>query len=425
MEVPSEAAEVNVAFLPPMSGLAATEPKWEPGRVNVLVGEGQTAQVLRNLCFQIHSKTDGGNDWRRVCRIMSDLFGIELLAPEYVAERGEITMAYKQRRIQLDISSSGRGLQQTLLLLAHLYSNPGTVLLLDEPDAHLEILRQREIYTLLTNTAGAQGSQIIAASHSEVILNEACGKDTVIAFVGTPHRIDDRGTQVLKSLRDIGFDQYYQAEQMGWVLYLEGPTDLAILQAFSDTLGHTARKYLERPFVHYVSSNLPSRAEAHFFGLREAKPNLVGIAVFDRLEVTLSSTEDFVETMWSKREIENYLCAEDVLLAYARRDEADDLFSAAEREPREEAMRAAIREVSDALKVLDMPSPWSDDIKASDDFLDRVFRTFCKKLRLPLEMRKSEYHQLAKLVPAHEIHQDIVETLDEIVRIAARARPGR
>ncbi len=32
MEVPAEVADVRVAFLPPLSGLAAVEPKWEPGR---------------------------------------------------------------------------------------------------------------------------------------------------------------------------------------------------------------------------------------------------------------------------------------------------------------------------------------------------------------------------------------------------------
>ena len=34
-----------------------------------------------------------------------------------------------------------------------------------------------------------------------------------------------------KSLRDIGFEHCYQAEEVGWVLYLEGSTDLAILRA--------------------------------------------------------------------------------------------------------------------------------------------------------------------------------------------------
>ena len=102
-------------------------------------------------------------------------------------------MTYQERGARLDLSSSGRGLQQTLLLLAYMCANPGAVLLLDEPDAHLEILRQRQIYRLLTEVATESGSQVIAASHSEVLLNEAAGRDVVVAFVGPPHRIDDRG----------------------------------------------------------------------------------------------------------------------------------------------------------------------------------------------------------------------------------------
>ena len=57
-----------------------------------------------------------------------------------------------------------------------MYANPGAVLMLDEPDAHLEILRQRQIYRLIAEAADKSGSQIIAASHSEVLLNEAAGK---------------------------------------------------------------------------------------------------------------------------------------------------------------------------------------------------------------------------------------------------------
>ena len=48
--------------------------------------------------------------------------------------------------LQLDLSAYGRGQQQTMLLLTHMAANLRAVLLLDEPDAHLEILRQRQIY---------------------------------------------------------------------------------------------------------------------------------------------------------------------------------------------------------------------------------------------------------------------------------------
>jgi ABC-type lipoprotein export system ATPase subunit len=219
MPVPEVAAPVRIAFLPPMSGMAATEDRLQEGAVNVRIGEGRTAEVLRNLCFQIYSDSDR-TSWNALVARIKSLFGVTLNPPEFIKDRGQITMSYQEARVELDLVSSGRGLQQTLLLLAHLYTHPGTVLPLDEPDAHLEILRQRQIYQILTNTADSQRCQVMAASHSEVLLNEAADRDIVVAFVGKPHRIDDRGSQVLKSPRAIGFDQYYQAEQKGWVLYL-------------------------------------------------------------------------------------------------------------------------------------------------------------------------------------------------------------
>src|SRR6266404_2392729 len=418
MPVPQDVENVRVAFLPPMSGLADREFLKQPGEIGVLIGQGQTAQVLRNLCFQILQSPDF-NHWPDLVNHIRDLFGVELLEPLYVAERSEITMGYQDERGNtLDLSSSGRGLQQTLLLLAHLYANPRAVLLLDEPDAHLEILRQRQTYNLLVKVAERQGSQIIAASHSEVVLNEAAERDVVISFVGKPHPIDNRRSQVLKALRDIGFDQYYQAEQTGWVLYVENSTDLDILRAFAEVLDHSAGKLLDAPFVHYVETNLPERARHHFYGLRDAKPDLVGIAIFDRLDKQLDTNQALTELMWSAKEIENYLCKEDVLLAYARYDQPDDLFGRAESERRENMMREAIAEVTQALRTLGKADPWSADIKASDEFLDPLFKKYFAKLGLPLQFRKADYHVLARLVSKDELDDEVRQKLDAIVAVA-------
>jgi len=430
MPIPEEAASTNVVFLPPMSGLADREFVKMPGEVSVLIGQGQTAQVLRNLCFQIHAdcpdpKKWGGAVWQQLVAHVEHLFGVTILPPSYIAERSEIVMAYKEEnRPPLDLSSSGRGLQQTLLLLAYLYANPDSVLLLDEPDAHLEVLRQRQTYQLLTEVAEQQGSQTVIASHSEVVLSEAAERDVVIAFVGKPHRINDRGHQVLKSLTELGFDQYYQAEQQGWVLYLEGPSDLAILQAFAATLGYQeAGQVLERPFVHYVTTNLPQKARDHFFGLREAKKDLLGIAIFDRLEKELQTATPLQEMMWRRREVENYLCLEVVLLTHAVQGWSENLFAHAEAPEREKAMRESIEEVSKALSTLGKPDSWSPDLKVSDEFLDPLFRKYFQKLSLPNLMWKSGYHELARLVPKESIDPEVTEKLDAIVEVARRARP--
>ncbi len=431
MSIPKEAGKVPISFLPPMSGLAATETRLDQGAINVRIGEGRTAEVLRNLCYQV--QTVKPVLWEKIVAHIQGLFGSQLTSPKYVAERGEILMTYQENEIQLDLSSSGRGLQQTLLLLAYMYANPGSVLLLDEPDAHLEILRQRQIYGLLTEVAAATGSQIIAASHSEVLLTEAAGKDMVVAFVGQPHRIDDQGSQVRKALNEIGFDQYYQAEQKGWVLYLEGATDLALLKAFAQRLDHKgAITALERPFVRYVG-NQPRSVNRHFHGLKEAIPNLGGVALFDRLESDVLDIEPVECLIWKQREIENYLCSQSTLEDYAKASSNEDkvgpLFSKAEAENRVNRMREAIREVQSALETLNKGTPWSPDIKASDDFLGPLFHKYFQKLGLPNLMAKKNFYELATHVPAAEIDPEISEKLDVIAQVAqcagaAQENPG-
>ena len=377
MSLPDEVRDTKVAFLPPMSGLAANETRLDPGAINVRIGEGRTAEVLRNLCYLIYDDRSGANKWNHLSQKIEGLFRVKLDPPQYIVERGEIEMSYRDPAgVRLDLSSSGRGLQQTLLLLAHLTVNPGSVLLLDEPDAHLEILRQRQIYQLLTDSALEQHSQIIAASHSEVVLDEAAGRDVVVAFVGKPHRIDDRGTQVLKSLRDIGFEDYYQAEENGWVLYLEGSTDLAILSAFAAMLKHPAQASLERPFVRYVM-NQPSKAYEHYYGLREAKPGLVGFAVYDRLGQPLQEKVGLTQRMWRRREIENYLCSRNTLLNYAefcvKELALGPLFEGGTRERYRAAMQECIEDLVPRAAQRDAGHRWWHDTKASEDFLDPRF----------------------------------------------------
>lgn len=419
LEVPGIAAEVKLAYLPPMSGLAANETLLTEGAIDVRIGEGRTAEVLRNLCMQ--AMTNDESAWRKIVERMETLFGVTLDDPIYLERRGEITMSYRTaNNIRLDLSASGRGQQQTLLLLAHMAANPGAVLLLDEPDAHLEILRQRQIYQVLAETAEETNSQIIAASHSEVILNEAADRDTVVAFVGKPHRIDDRGSQVLKALKQIGFEHYVQAEETGWVLYLEGSTDLAILQAFAKKLDHPAKALLDRPFVHYVG-NQPSKAKDHFYGLREAKPDLAGIAIFDR-DASLLEDPNLAQHNWRRREIENYLCQEETLLAWAEAEahvRHGDLFAELWRKK----MENAISELIPPIARRDPTHEWWINTKASDDFLDPLFREFYRLLDLPNLMPKTDYHTLAPHVPVDALDPEVEKKLDAIVTVAERTNP--
>lgn len=425
-QVPEGVRGHNVVFLPPMSGLTEREHRKEAGEINVLIGEGRTAEVLRNLCWMLFSREDKA-PWKKLVRELGSLFQITLQDPVYVRERSEISLSYKEASgIEFDIASSGRGCQQVLLLLSYLLCNPGSVLLLDEPDAHLEILRQRDVYSLLTRIAEETGSQIIAASHSEVILQEAAERDVVIAFVGRPHRIDNRSRhQLRKALESIQMVDYFVAEQRGWFLYLEGSTDLAILQKLAERLSHPASRILDQQApVHYLGNNKPQEARDHFQGLREAKPDLVGFALFDRLNKELQTGSRLTERMWRRREIESYLTTRESLQGFVQEGlRADDLLDDAERRRRLTALDACLAELTNALRLTGKPDPWGPEIKVTDDFLDPLFRLFYDRLNTPQQVFKRDYHGLAGTIPLSQIDPEVIEVLDVIAAIAAQATP--
>ncbi|MDR3261332.1 MAG: AAA family ATPase [Tannerella sp.] len=181
---------IHFGFLQPMSGISMLEDKLTQGSIDRKLGEGKTAEVLRNICYEIlypetaaKNHADSDANWNRLCNVIKLMFGATLEKPEYIKSTGLINLEYTENGIKYDISSGGRGFLQTLLLFAYMFANPDTILLLDEPDAHLEVIRQREAFQRINEIARETNSQILIASHSEVILYEAAEASKIIALI--------------------------------------------------------------------------------------------------------------------------------------------------------------------------------------------------------------------------------------------------
>lgn len=398
----SSALNEKIGLLPPMSGLASEEDKLELGSINSRIGEGKTADILRNLCWYVFKEKN--KKWYDLVTLIKDMFGITINKPEYDNFSGKITMTYTENGKKFDLSSGGRGFHQILLLFSYIYANENSVLLVDEPDAHLEVLRQREVFNILSDKLKQENAQLIIATHSESVLNESVEKGNIIAFLGKPHIVNNKG-QLVKSLTTIGFDQYLFAEQRRWILYLEGSRDLSILQAFAKVLNHEVSPYLKSPFVKYVT-NLPQDARNHFYGLKEGVSDLKGVALFDRIDCSLQQTE-LVETMWQRREIENYLPIPEVIERYVLRSSME-LFL--------ESMRGLIQEEIPPAAFKDKNHSWWINTKMSDEFLDRIFDKYFDRTRCRVD--KGDYYILASLAKPDELSGEVKEKLDIIYNIA-------
>lgn len=194
---------------------------------------------------------------------------------------------------------------------------------------------------------------------------------------------------------------------------------------------------MRRPFVRYVG-NQPRIARWHFSGLQEALPELRAVGIFDRsvpqplahsVPTRSLGYPDFPHYYWEQNEIENYICSEQTLLAWAAAfvdleellPDSDGLAPAVSRLKREdciEAMRTAIAKISAALDELGQGSPWGSELKVSDHFLVPVFQRYFQILDVPNLMPKSKFYRLAAYVPKEEIDPEVERKLDAIVGVA-------
>ena len=172
-------------------------------------------------------------------------------------------------------------------------------------------------------------------------------------------------------------------------LYLEGSTDLAILRAFAKKLRHPVVERVGSTLCPTMFGDQPGKAREHFYALREAKPNLVGFCLFDRIAGELQTHPELREYAWERREIENYIVFnKQVLIDWTRAEamEHAHLFM----ETWISTMENTIKEIEDALVTLGKGTPWSAGTKVSTDFLEPLFAAFFKKLGLPNLMQKNE-----------------------------------
>lgn len=415
-DIDHKAFGFKIAYLQPMSGISTNEDKLTQGSIDVRIGEGKTADVIRNICYHLLypdiDSFDAETSWQKLVMIIEKKFGAKLEKPVFVPETGTIEMFYREEEHRYDLACSGRGFQQTLLLLSYLFTYPGRTILLDEPDAHLEVIRQRETYNLINDIARELNSQIIIASHSEIVLNEAASQDTVIAIYDNYcYPINDQQTlsQFRKLLTEIGWEKYLLAKQFGHILFFEGSTDYKILIEFAKVLNHKILPLLEKANVFYTSDNVPSGAQKVFHGLRQSlSGTLKGFALFDRID---KMPDDKILKIKSlrKREIENYFKLPEVLIRWAGSLGESNLFV-----NYPEAMKSCITEntIPAMLKNPD-DSRW-DELKVSDEYIPQIMTCFSNKPEINHNLFKGRYYEFVRFMRPQEIDPEIIEVLDEM-----------
>ena len=404
-------------FVPAMTGLSTEEPVYQQPKINQLLGQGKPGDVLRNLLAETNHNQ---SIWEELTESIKTMFGYELLPPNTDGPNIIAEYRHKPNGARYDIASAGSGFLQVLMLLTFLHSRMGTVLLLDEPDAHLHVILQDVIYSELRATACKRGSQLIIATHSEIVIN-AVDPGELCAVLGRPKKLanDTERAQLIRSLSHLSNMDIMLALEHEKILYVEGHTDLDILRTWANTLNHPILSFLKQPFWKPAVSETRThakgvKAQDHFESLLLAQKEIRGVQISDRdgKENTpaskLALDDSLLKLCWARYEIENYLVHPVVLARFI-----GEIVGSHAPLSNVDAMREEMRK--------HLPGAVVDDPMGNHDVL---VSTKMRKSILP-EILKSaglhnypytRYAEIAAVMQPDEIHPDITNTLDAIAK---------
>ncbi|MFH1490443.1 MAG: AAA family ATPase [Pseudomonadota bacterium] len=409
-------AGLESVFVPAMTGLSKEEPLYaRPETVADLLGQAKPGDVIRNLLYQAGQSEKA---WAALSESIDKLFGYRLLPPD--AAGAYIIAEYQvgPDGPKFDISSAGSGFQQALMLLTFLNTRPATVLLLDEPDAHLHVILQDSIYAELRAVADRQGSQLIIATHSEVIINSVEPRDLwVIMQSARPMAEDAEKSRLIKSLRVLSNTDIMLAMEADGVLYLEGHTDLDILRAWAGVLNHPASDLLKhvfwRPTVWEPRRGAEGvKAKDHYDALCLVRDDFPGVVLIDGdahpdIQSSDITGKGLQRLRWNRYEIESYLLHPEAMKRFV-----EERVGPEAAQPHLEDLQSHFEENYPPafLRNPFADTPYLKNTKARTDLLPPALDA----AGLPA-FPYTRYYEIAAVMKPEEIHPEVTEKLDKIM----------
>lgn len=404
----------SVVYVPPFSGIGVNETRHDRPYQDMLIGQGKAGDILRNLLLEV-SEHEDQNRWEQLESVIESVFRYRILRPVY---QGLPFIACQYLKgipagkslgglAPLDISTTGSGFHQVLLILAFMLARPSSLILLDEPDAHLHVLLQKELYDILRGICRDTRSQLVIATHSEVLIDNTSPRQ-ILSFYDTPHPLAsevDRN-QLREALKRVNSLELLLLEKAKGILYVEGGTDFDLLKAWADVLDNPLKAWFDGlPFWQNNKGRNPKEARAHFFALKAIKPEIQSVLLLDGDNRNLADREITADGLtilrWDRYEAESYLLHPGSLERFLHREKGE-LFA----RPALEYLRSQLPPA-----FFTNPLETSNFLRsepASKSLLPELFK------RADLVLPKSDYLLIASQMRREEIPVEILEKLDAI-----------
>ena len=382
----------TVVYVPPVSRLPVEERPLTEDGVRASVRSGQIADVLRNVLVFV---AKDALRWAQLQRVVREFFGYELFPPSAGAK---VVALYRHRPTDeaYDLSSAASGFLQVLASYAALLFEEASVVLIDEPDAHLHLLLQEMAYRKLHRFASLTKSQLVVATHSEVIVKKVDREHLRLLGRGLQEVSNGRVDDVLHLVEN---EALMLAETEPGILYVEGESDIPNLREWAQVTGHRLFRFLDKPFYQITaSSRKRGYAARHFRALRKMVPHVNGVELRDGdVPKPQRSPTGLLRLQWRNKEIESYLLHPEALVRFVRQERGDA------------AAEGVSRYMKQQLPPALFDAPFDANLIAEGSV---VLDNIMQEAGLPL--KKTDYWRIAAQMRAEEVHPEVLKKLDAI-----------
>lgn len=228
-------------WVPSSVGIVRDEEYRPPARQRGLIIQGRHNEVLRNLLVEV--RTNHEDKFATLQGVLSERFGGTVGDADFDGQLDQFVRGTYQADagMEHDLYSSGAGFVQVLQMLTFIFAQDPSVVLLDEPDAHLHSSLQRVVIEILDDLSRSEGFQVLMATHSKEIINFVDPTRLILIEPGADSAslvtAEVTPISVLKSLGAIDNVDAYSLVKNRRCLFVEGASDATILGRFGATLG--------------------------------------------------------------------------------------------------------------------------------------------------------------------------------------------
>ncbi len=402
---------LKALYIPSLSGVDGHEPEYGERVLAARLARGRGGTVVRNM---VQAASREGAKWMTLQNTVNAFFGFELSMPSG-ADPIMVRYRHSAKEHWYDLVNGATGFLQTVLVQSALLHSDAGLFLLDEPDAHLHAPLKEKMYRLIRKHCDENGCQAVIATHSGRLIEEAEKEDGEKLFVVTERGLNPVRRQEARELLKMPTEQIVHAATCQRVLYVEGKSDLDILQEWARVLNHPAVRRLEGAFwIPTAEEGGRNFAQRHFRALKAQVPTLRALEVRDRngdegarwnglepgnLRESKKTPDGMLRLFWTRYEIENYLIHPEAIYRFVSQELGE--------KKAEEAKKYMKEYWPSVLSEKPFETTPADRTKGKGMIAEVLTAA-------GLAINASEYYRIARAMKPDEIHPDVMRMLNSI-----------